>query len=97
MANEFSENAALGAALASIELQKMTVKLLMLHGVLPKDLTLRFIDLTLQEIETKAAALANHEGKPSLALPMHAARFHIVSLLTELQMLDIPQSDHPTS
>lgn len=83
----FTDNFATGAALASLELHRSIITLLVLNGTLPKQMTIEIIELTLQRIEGYQM-----EGKSSLESPAQAARFHIITLLAGLHALQVPEA-----
>ena len=83
---ELRENYAAGAALAALEMQKATILLLMRHSVLPVDLTLAMIDLSLQQAEKMDAAL-RAAGTLDEAAQWRAARFHIEAFLAQCRAL----------
>jgi hypothetical protein len=81
----FSEHAAAGAALASLELHRSLITLLVLHKAIPRDVTLAVIDQDLQRLERMQMA-----GKSSIEGPAQAARLHIEVLLKQLHDLPVP-------
>ncbi|WP_070999106.1 hypothetical protein [Brucella inopinata] len=81
----FSENFADGAALASLELHRSLITLLVLNKTLPKDMTMEIIDQALQRIEGYQMS-----GNASLVAPAQAARHHIEGLLQGLSLLPDP-------
>ena len=79
----FSEEAVPGMALASLELHRTMITLMVLHKVVPRHLTMELIDQALQRIEKlQMSRNASIEG------PARAARLHIEVLLAQLR--DLP-------
>jgi hypothetical protein len=79
----FSEEAVPGMALASLELHRTMITLMVLHKVVPLDLTMELIDQALQRIEKLQMS-----GNASIEGPARAARLHIEVLLKQLH--DLP-------
>ena len=85
-----SEDSTPGAALASVLIHQTMIKLLVLHGVIPRDLTLEMLDTTLQTAE-KMQADAENLGNAMLQSAARGARFHIDALRIALVALPLPQ------
>ncbi len=84
MSSKFSDNAVAGMAVASIELHRTMISLMIMHKVIPKVLALELIDQSLQVVEKYQMS-----GIPSLEAPAQAARLHLEVLLRTLRQLPV--------
>jgi hypothetical protein len=84
MSSQFADNAMAGAALASLELHRTMITLMVLHKTVPKDIAIELIDQALARIEGYQMS-----GIPSLKGPAQAARLHIEMLLYGLRRLPV--------
>jgi hypothetical protein len=76
---------AAGAALASLELHRIMIQLLVIHKVIPRDVTIAFIDEALQRAEKEQ--MSGNAFSPAAA---QAARLQIDGLLIALKNLPLP-------
>lgn len=86
MTSEFSDNTIAGAALASLELHRTMITLMILHNVVPRDQAIELIDQALARVEKMQLS-----GISSLVAPAQAARFHIEALLLGLRNLPVAE------
>jgi hypothetical protein len=82
--SSLSEDFIPGTALASLELHRTMIALLVLHKTFPRQLVVEVIDQALQRIEKMQMS-----GISAIEGPAKAARLHIEVLLKQIQ--DIPE------
>ena len=71
-----------GTALASLELHRAMISLMVLHKTVPKAVVIELVDHALQRIE-----MMQMSDNDALIGPAKGARLHIEALLTQLRML----------
>ncbi len=78
----FSDDAIDGMALASLELHRTIITLMVAQKVVHRNLVIELVDQALQRIEVMQMS-----GKTALEGPARAARLHLTGLLLELRRL----------
>lgn len=86
MTSEFSDNAIAGAALASLELHRTMITVMVLHNIVPRDQAIELIDQALARVEKMQLS-----GITSLEAPARSARLHIEALLLGLRKLPVAE------
>jgi hypothetical protein len=76
----FADNAIPGMALASFEMQRTLIQLLVIQKTVPKALMIELIDQSIQRIERMQLEM-EAKGNDELTGPARAARLHLEVLL----------------